>query len=414
MHKAEATILFLNYFSTGLTLPVLSLILLNKGCSMSQLALAVGAYSLTAIILELPTGIFSDRYGRKTAFLLSLLFGCISSLLLLTLHGFLMVFFAMAFSGAARAFGSGSMDALLIDRSLLENGPEKLAAINTQLSLLETIGIAIGSIIGGILPALMQNLFPSRLYDGNLLLRLPLILCAGLLTTLFVKEASHQVTKNHQQIPLRQYLKKGTGFIRHNPVVLLLSIGGLLTGFFFSTVETYWQPHFTSLLPDKSQLWLLGVLSFGSMGFASLGSIVTNHALGKKIKISSGYNTMRTMLGICLLLLSLTGSPLEFVIWYFLMYFSLGAANIAESVLLNQEIPNEQRAGMLSFFSLIVQGGSLLAAGLAGAVVASKGIAALWFWGALVLIFITAVIGFSLVKAEKSLNKGQLSQNQAN
>jgi len=170
MRKIEATILFLNFFSTGLIVPVLSLMLLNKGCSMSQLALAVGAYSLTAVILELPTGIFSDRYGRKISFLLSLMFGCASVTLLLLFRGFVTPLLAMALSGAARALGSGSMDALLIDRSLVENGPEKLATITTQLSLLETVGIAAGSIIGGILPTFIQILFPYRLYDGNLLL----------------------------------------------------------------------------------------------------------------------------------------------------------------------------------------------------------------------------------------------------
>lgn len=441
MRKTHAAVMLLYHFATGLMVPVLSLVLLNRGCSMSQLAVAVGAYSLSALALELPSGIFADRCGRKTSFLLSCLAGCISIVILLLFQGFPVVVMAMMLNGCARAFGSGSMDALLIDRSLLENGAGKLASVTTQLSLMETVGVAAGSALGGVLPAVLQNFFPSQLYNANLILRIAVSAGAALLALRFVEETPAQsvpqepsgITESTEssklqeaelihsaveiaelpaaeelhtlQVPtrpatLRQYMEEGIAFVRHNPVVLLLTVGGFFTGFFFGTVETYWQPALTALLPGNTLLWLLGLFAFGSMGFALLGNVAMKRVLDSgHITQSKGYTGMRIGMGVGLFLLALSKAPAGFGTWYLFMYFCLGAANIGESVLLNREISNEHRSGMLSFFSLVTQAGALLAAGVAGAVVAYRGVAELWVWEGLALVLLSAGIGILLKKA---------------
>ena len=45
----------------GLLLPVLSLLLLSRGLDQSTLALATGVFALTVVLLELPSGMASDR-----------------------------------------------------------------------------------------------------------------------------------------------------------------------------------------------------------------------------------------------------------------------------------------------------------------------------------------------------------------
>ncbi len=438
MRKTYAAVMLLNHFATGLMVPVLSLVLLNKGCSMSQLAFAIGAYSLSAFMLELPSGIFADRCGRKRSFLLSCLTGCISIAILLLFRGFAVTMLAMSLNGCARAFSSGSMDALLIDRSLLENGPEKLASVTTQLSLMETIGVAAGSALGGVLPSVLQNFFPAHLYDANLVVRIAVSVCAALLALRFVEETPaktvqpelredseipkiaessklqeaellqpvpiikevHTAQEQNRPATLRQYMNEGIAFVRHNPVVLLLTVGGLLTGFFFGTVETYWQPFFTALLPGSTLLWLLGLLAFGSMGFALLGNVAMKRTLDSgRVTQSKGYTGMRIGMGAFLFLLALSKAPAGFGVWYLIMYFCLGAANIAESVLLNREISSEHRSGMLSFFSLVTQAGVLLSTGVAGVVVAFRGVAELWIWEGLALLILSAGIGILLKKA---------------
>ncbi len=450
MRKSYAAVMLLYHFATGLMVPILSLVLLNRGCNLSQLAFAVGAYSLTAFTLELPSGIFADRCGRKTSFLLSCLTGCLSIALLLLFQGFPVVVLAMMLNGSARAFGSGSMDALLIDRSLAENGPEKLAAITTQLSFMESIGVAVGSAVGGILPSVLQRFFPAQLYNANLILRIAVTVCAALLAMRVVEETPKMAVQPEPQdanevqeaaeapeLPeaellqstlqmvesptteelhteqetirpatLRQYMNEGIAFVRHNRVVLLLTVGGLLTGFFFGNVETYWQPAFTALLPGNTLLWLLGLLSFGGMGFALLGNLAMKRVLDSgRMTQSKGYTAMRVSMGGCLFLLALSKAPAGFGVWYLIMYFCLGAANIGESVLLNREIPSEHRSGMLSFFSLVTQAGVLLSTGIAAAVLAFQSVSTLWVWGGLILFFLSVGIGVLLKKSLKTAER---------
>lgn len=397
MRKMDAAVLLIKNFSSGLTAAVLSMILLNKGCSLAQLAVAIGAYSLTALALELPTGIFADRFGRKKCFLVSSLIGCAANLVLIAPWGLFTVVPAMALSGAARAFGSGSLDALLIDRELQQNGDEGLSKISTQLSLMETIGIAAGSIGGGVISSLMQHVSPQHPYDILLLLRVALGLVTTALALRFIEEPP---IVQEQRPTLKQYIAEGTQLVRKNSVILLLTAGGLCSGFFMSTIEVYWQPAFTSLLSSQKMLWLLGFISFGGMTFASLGSVAMQRVLHtQKVTNLLGYNSMRVAMGFCILLLALSAGAAGFGAWYFVLYFIFGAANIAESVLLNREIPNQHRAGMLSFFSLVTQGGNLLSTVVAGTVVALKGISTLWFWEAFALIILSAGIGILLKKA---------------
>ena len=53
--KTYSLISLLNSYSRGILLPILSLLLLEKGLSFSNLAVVLGIYALTVVILELPT-----------------------------------------------------------------------------------------------------------------------------------------------------------------------------------------------------------------------------------------------------------------------------------------------------------------------------------------------------------------------
>ncbi len=71
MSKTKQLIIFINYASLGIILPVLNLILLKKGADLKTLPLLIACYSATVLCFELPSGICADLYGRKTVFLIS-------------------------------------------------------------------------------------------------------------------------------------------------------------------------------------------------------------------------------------------------------------------------------------------------------------------------------------------------------
>ena len=75
MNNIFRTIFLLKSLSTGLMLPIMSLMIISRGAGTEFLPLIVGTYSLTAILFEFPSGVFSDLFGRKKTFLISFVFG---------------------------------------------------------------------------------------------------------------------------------------------------------------------------------------------------------------------------------------------------------------------------------------------------------------------------------------------------
>ena len=100
----------------GLMMPVLSLMLLSRGLNASTLALATGTFALAVVLLELPSGMASDRWGRRRVYLIAQLVGMTGDLILAFSNA---AFLGMAFMGASTAFESGSLSSLLDRKSVV-------------------------------------------------------------------------------------------------------------------------------------------------------------------------------------------------------------------------------------------------------------------------------------------------------
>ncbi len=386
MTPSSKAIQLINSFSTGLIIPVLSLMLLDKGCTLVSLAVMLGIYSAVVLIAELPSGILADLLGRKRVFLISCVFYVIAIILLLFLKGWWIIAGLVPWS-LGKAFASGSFDAIVIDNWVNLHGKESLSCVTSQLSLLETAGIASGSIAGGFLPHISEGLFPSLgRYDINLIVKVILCCIVIILSAVYLKEPAVIQTENRSGI--MEHLTSSILFLKNNRTIKLLIIGVFFSGFFISTVETYWQPAFESLLTDKNLLWLLGVVSFLCFGFASLGNIAIKKILSLlTVHWISGYNTVRILLALCMIIFALQHSLWGFIALFSLVYFFFGAANMTELTLINHDVPGNKRASFLSLISLIFQGGAMISPVLSSMIVSRHGIFLVWLvTGALLLV----------------------------
>src|SRR6185369_13165878 len=109
---------FLHWMVVGIISPVLVLMILSKGLTLETIGYAMALLSAFVVVFELPSGILSDRIGRKTIYLLSLAGFFASSAVLLYADGFWMVSAGFALFGLARAFSSGSIESDFIDHYL--------------------------------------------------------------------------------------------------------------------------------------------------------------------------------------------------------------------------------------------------------------------------------------------------------
>lgn len=357
--KIYSLITLFNSYAHGILIPVLSLILLSKGITLSKLSLVLGLYALTVVVLELPTGIAADILGRKKVFCLSLLVSILSFTIILFGHGMIALCIGMIFHGLSRALSSGSFDALFIDWYIDNFGKDKMHKITTRLSVLDAMGLSLGAITGGIFPIISRNLLPMLgEYDLNLILKIVLTLASAVFSFIFITETS--VAKKSERIPVKKHIQNSSALIMKNRNLLFIFMSVLSTGFFLSALETYWQPHFKSLLPDNSLFWLLGILAFLYLGAGMIGSIASEKVMDKfKFDNLKLYLSLRLLLAVSLFLMAMQTNIPSFITLYTITYLFFGMANIPEGVIINSEIPNEIRASVLSTSSLIFQFGAL-------------------------------------------------------
>ena len=105
MNIWEKGIFFFSCLLDGMIVPLMSLIYLKHGASIDNLAIFIAIYSLTVIVLEVPSGMLADIMGRKRIFILSHVFLTMYYMTTLFSNSALPLVFANLFHGVGRAFG---------------------------------------------------------------------------------------------------------------------------------------------------------------------------------------------------------------------------------------------------------------------------------------------------------------------
>lgn len=362
--KRHGLLLFLNGLSSGLLSPLLTLLLLDRGLSLAAVPLAVGLYSATAVAFELPSGMAADRWGRKNCFLVSQAL-LLPGLGLLALgQGMAAALAAMVFQGLARAFASGSLDALVVEEFLLKNGAGALPRCTARVSALTSIGLAMGCLAGGGVYALTGRMWTALALKGALVLVL-LALGAGL--------EEHPVERGQEEPnPAAQLAAtlRSPGLVR----ALVLYSAALAPALF--SVEVFYQPRFEQLLNSSAAGWALGALGGGAFYAAAAGSVL-GPRLTRRPTLAKLLGAT-ALVGAGLMALGASGAPVTFVAAYFLFYVMVGWGDYLTSSLMNEAAPPSQRATLLSAGSLTLQLGGLAASPLLSAGAAVGTISQVW------------------------------------
>ena len=151
MPESLQLLIFGKNLATGILAPVLTLALLSHGATLATVSLLIGVYSLTVIVAEFPSGVYADCHGRKNAFAVAMLLNACGIALLLAASSPAALAAAMVLMGLGRAFSSGSVDALALDAA---SDDRALARVSSRLSVLESAGLAAGSVAGALLSGL--------------------------------------------------------------------------------------------------------------------------------------------------------------------------------------------------------------------------------------------------------------------
>jgi len=403
MRRNLQALIFLKNFSTGILAPVFTLTLLAHGATLQNLSLFIGAYSFTVIAAEFPTGLFADWYGRRISFIISVLLSLCCYGLLLFSQSSAMLLAALVFNGLGRAFSSGSIDALVIDEAMDDTA---LVRVTARLSMLESIGLSVGALAGGLLSGI------GTAYRGNLGINLMLYLLMLALTLTAVREKPcnlihSSISKSQNPFmpladskhTLNALVKQSMKFLVQPGLMRILFPLAVVTGFAMFTVETYWQPALTGY---SAPAWLFGAVSFAGFMSVLVGSKLAERMLNRPSLIGIPILLcLKALLGCALLLLMPAGNAGVFAGIYMLTYLLLGSGGVVESTLLNREAPNSHRASILSLFSFVLQIGGLFASFVAWLISAAGDFRLLWLLAAGLLLVSTAILSLLNVRTGK-------------
>lgn len=95
-------------------------ILAARGYSLAQIGLAETVFHITSILLEIPSGVFADLFGRKKMLLVSSILRMAGNIVMIFSCNFSMICLSLAFYAASYNFASGSGDALAYDSLKME------------------------------------------------------------------------------------------------------------------------------------------------------------------------------------------------------------------------------------------------------------------------------------------------------
>lgn len=373
---------WISYFNaTILIWGVMTLYYNFKGLNFLEISLLQSIGSVIVIILEIPLGWISDRYGHSTVLKISALTKVLGVLSLIVFDTFYLLIISEIFLAIATAAQSGADTALLYE-SLIETGKEKeytdiLARVRGRQSLIR--------ILSRIIAPLTFMWFAELPFIISLLIYLIInMLTLGYMTpskeVQSDKVQSDKVQSNGVKKRLLNVIITNKSFIAYS----------ILSAFVLVSVSNYSQYISPFLVERGLNIKWLGIV----MAAASLGDYLGT----KLVKVSKKMDRTRTLVLLAMVIFCfvLLGGANETILGGAFAYFGINIAYSPFIVLLkesiNSVIDNKYRATFLSVSSQFDELFSILIDPAIGVSIDILGFKLVYVWLGIISIFLLAII----------------------
>lgn len=335
--KRQLGLLYISNFMFNISIAGAAwvLLLVSDGYSLVQIGFAETVFHIVSLIAEIPSGMFADVFGRKKSLILSCVMSMLSALVRGFLPGFPCVLISIGFSALSYNFISGSDSALAYD-SLLEEGQQHKydKYISTQTAVYR-ISNGIATLFAGV-AVIMGNRNAQILSLG--------ISAVNMAFLFFLKENNVIEKKSSDSLGkrIKDVYSGAFCFLKGNKKVAGLIFRNALVGGIDVLLLFFLQAKLPMTgIPDWSLGPLLFIMSMGGIFGALAARKVKKTTLGK--------------LFVFCISLALIGLVSEFTgIWYlmtlggFVTAFADDLIQIRSDIALNQMVPAEQRATLIS------------------------------------------------------------------
>lgn len=237
-------------------LPVVVLFVQDRGFSLTQYTILDAVWYASTLIFEVPTGVVTDRYGKKISLLVAVLFQSFSLFIVAFASSFLTILIAYVLWGFGSSFETGTHDALIYDSLKQINREGDYRRIRGRMITLAILAGALGSVMAG--------------YLGGIELALPIILTASIALLmfpllLFLTEPKASVVGEPSHL---LHIKESLRYVSHHRLVALLIFYSALVAAAVWGLYDFYQPFLSSfgIEVQTTGLFYLFFRLFGVVG----------------------------------------------------------------------------------------------------------------------------------------------------
>jgi MFS family permease len=379
-------VLALRWLPVGFLFPVMVLVMLERGLSLTAVGATVAVYGATVALMELPTGGLADSWGRKPTLIVASAIHIVGLAAFVFADTALWLALTWGVMGVARALDSGALEAWFVDATHEVEPDADLHPGLAQGGAVGAVGLAVGALLAGLLPDIILG---GDAADIDLLL-VPVagaffVATAHLAAIVFlVDERATAADRTGLLASLGEVpavLRRGAKLAWRGSVIRRLIVATVAVGIGLSAVETLWQPRFAELLGSAAEnTELFGLLAAVGFITAALGSALSPWA----VRRMRSRKALAAAVGLVLAGASLVGLGaangfLVAAIAYGILYLFIGVLGPIHDDLLHAEVSAAERSTMLSLSSLAGQTGGFVAAVGVASLADHMGIPLAWF-----------------------------------
>jgi MFS family permease len=368
--------------------PYMTLFFLGRGFNYVQINSIWGIIVFTMFLMEVPTGILADRWGRHRAIQLAILLQFIGEVLFLFITDYWLLVIDAVIAGIGFAFASGALEAMVYDQLKAEERPEDMQAVMGKITGAGYIGFVLAFGLSGLLVPQAE-----QVNIAHAILATVIAVGLGFIVTLWLKPEQQFGEEMIIRPSPKKLLFDGFNLLRENKTLRHLLLLSVFTIAFWDYLGNLYQPYFQHIgVPDR----LFGpTLAFASA--AAFFAAQNVHKLEKHIGPRWSFLTATLGPGLIYLLLFFNRTPWIGVVSIILFrgFNALKVPLFADYN--NRQIASHNRATVLSLMSMVSGGYTAVMGLIIGA------IADLWLIGAFLFCGLWVVAAAITLRADKYL-----------
>jgi len=302
-------------------------------------ALAMSIFSISTIsqaILEIPTGIFSDKVGRRITTIFASLSGFVSVVFYAIGINYWFLLVGAVVEGLARALGSGNNDALVYDSLKELNRENEYPKYIGKEGSIWQVGFGIAAFAGGFIAT---KSFTIAMWLSVITQFIAFV------ATLFIKEPS---VASKPELNPYAHLKESITAFKNNPKLRLLLTASALKESISESAHQF-APSFIKLLWP---LWAIGIMSTVTNLISALSFYVSDKVINKFKALKalvSGFIFDR-IVNMIAYIFPTVFSPILLAS----TSLTYGITQVATNTLSQKEFTDHQRATMGSLASIVM------------------------------------------------------------